>query len=311
MKEKLVKIQDSFNDKKSAADLYWSSAELQRFYRKFRSPMILPKSYFEDTNSIERVQKRYQLRGFQFGNWVTNEDRYDYLAAFYICLFDMQKVLKFKNNNIGLSGSLGVALGSRGVPQALAHYEPNNVVINISRYKREDVLKKEFEMIGKKPPTTIPKDVRFFNTGGIGSFAHEYGHFLDGEFGRFIEPVAKMPWLTGNSRSVSKSRIEYPAKFRMRNIVEDIFETLFWKNGKKTNFHLRLLETKSEYLNYRQEVFARLFEQYIFEKLQKIGIKNKFMTKPKYQRAYYLRPSEIKSVIPLIDQLIVEMRKHV
>lgn len=309
--EQIKKIQDTFNDGSSHADTYWSNSEIQRFYRMFRKPMILPKSYFQDSNSIERVQKLYKLRGFQFGNWVTNEDRYDYLATLYICLYDLNKVLKFKDNNLGLNGTLGIALGSRGMANAKAHYEPVNAVINISRYMREDILKKMMSDFGTKPPDTIPKIARFLNTGGVGSFAHEYGHFLDSQFGMSIEPIKGQHFLTGNTPSTSKTRIEYDSKFVMRNIVEDIFEILYWKNENKTPYQIRLLGTQSKYLNQRAEVFARLFEQYIFTKLERIGIQNSFMVKNKYTKRVYLKPSELNNVIPLMDKLIVEMRKHV
>jgi hypothetical protein len=309
----VTKIQDTFNDKLSKADLYWNNANLQRFYRTFRKPMILPKNYLQDVNSPERIEKIFQIRGFQFGNWVTTEDRFNYLACFYICLFDLNKILKFKKNNLGLSGSLGIALGSRGVPNALAHYEPKNVVINISRYKREDVLKKEFEAWGQIPPKTIPKEVRFIHTGGIGSFAHEYGHFLDGEFGMYTEPFKDVPFLTGRGGSLTKRRIKYPKNLVIRNLVEDLFETLFWekaKTKKKTNFSLRLEKTKSDYLENRQEIFARTFEQYISYKMGKIQIKNLFMVKLKYNANHYLKLDELKKIEPILDKIVSLMRER-
>jgi hypothetical protein len=308
-KDSITKIQDTFNDKKSKADQYWTGANLQRFYRTFRKPMILPTNYVEDVNSVERVSEIFKIRGFQFGNWVTTEDRFNYLAAMYICLYDLQRVVKFNSNNLGLNNRLAIAFGSRGNPGALAHYEPVNIVINISRYKREDVLKKMIEATGTKPPAHIPKEVLFLETGGIGSFAHEYGHFLDGVYGLYSEPKSGLPYLTGKRGSVDKERVEYPATNVLRNLVEDFFQTVFWTaTKKKTKFSLRLEATKSDYLQNRQEIFARCFEQYIDYKLQKIKIKNEFMVKRKYAAKHYLTDTELKKVVPIFDKLISRMR---
>jgi hypothetical protein len=313
MANSILKIQDSFNDAQSTADKYWDTGKIHNFYRKFRNKgtsrtMDLPKTYLQDSNSIQRVEKRYHLRGFQFGNWVTNEDRFNYLAAFYVCLYDLNKVLKFKDNNLGLSGSLGIALGSRGVPRALAHYEPYSLVINISRYKREDVLKAEFEAAGLRAPLEITKETRFFNTGGVGSFAHEYGHFLDNMYGKYTEPVKGTVFLTGNQGSVSKTRIVYTKANKLRNLVEDLFQVMFWNGKLKTNWAVRLETTNSEYLQNRQEIFARTFEQYVALKLNKLSVSNDFMTKKKYQKSHYLNDAEMKKVVPIMDKLILEMR---
>lgn len=307
--EKIKKFQDTFNDGWSKADLYWDSANLQRFYRTFRTPMILPLNYVQDVNSIERVEKMFKIRGFQFGNWVTTEDRFNYLAAMYICLFDMQRVLRFKTSNLGLDNQLAIAFGSRGNPGALAHYEPRNIVINISRYKREDVLKREIEAAGMKAPDHIPKEKLFLYTGGIGSFAHEFGHFLDGVFGQYSEPSDGRAYLTGKRGSVSKDRIAYPKNQVMRNLIEDFFEVIFWKKpGKKSDYAIRLEKSGSEYIQNRQEIFARVFEQYIDLKLKKIKIKNFFITQRKYKPVYYLTDSELRKVVPILDNLISKMR---
>lgn len=310
MKE-INKIQDTFNDKKSNADLHYDSFNIRHFYKKLRRNSDLPQNLNFDIDTAQKIAEIYKLRGFQFGNWVTTEDRYNYLAAFYLCLYDLQKVLRFKNNNLGIGGELGIALGARGVSKALAHFEPANLVINISRYKREDVMKKEIEAWGTPAPANIPKEVRFFHTGGIGSFAHEYGHFLDLYFGRFFDQDKNAVFLTGNSRSVSKERFQYPASSVLRNMMEDLYESIMWKDGKPTDFHLRLKETEDPYINNRQEVFARVFEHYVhYTLLHKYGIYNHFMTKTKYKAEVYLTEKELKRVIYLIDKLIEEMRKH-
>ncbi|MBI2258149.1 MAG: hypothetical protein HYU67_04530 [Flavobacteriia bacterium] len=307
------KINDTFNDGKSTADLFWDKTNTMFFYRSFRKNIDVPKDFILNINDAKKVIERYKLRGFQFGNWLTTEDRYNYIAALFISLYDLNKVLRFPNNNLGLNASLGIALGSRGVPNALAHFEPKNEVINISRYIREDVLKKALENSGVEVPEHIPKNIRFINSGGIGSFAHEYGHFLDLMFGTYTEQHEKYPFLTGPGKSVSKKRINYSSNQPMRILVEDIFQILFYglnPNKSKSNFAYRLEATKNDYLQNRQEIFARCFEQYISHKLlYTYKINNDFMTKPKYKAKHYLSPKEMELIIPLFDKLISLMRE--
>lgn len=307
----VVKFQDTFNDLQSHADQAFSPGQVATFYKEFRNNKDIPKGFAWDQKTPKKIEDKYSLRGFQFGNWVTNEDRFNYLASFYICLNDLQMVMKFKNNNLGLNGSLGIALGSRGVANAKAHYEPSNNVINISRYFREDVLKKKIEEAGMRPPLHIPKKLRFFETGGIGSFAHEYGHFLDYNMGIHIEPSKSAGFLSGPSGSVSRKRIQYPREQVMRNLFEDLFQAVFFENSKESKFNIRLKETKSDYLNNRQEVFARIFEHYVHYKLlTKYGVKNDFMTKKKYSAVVYLTERELLKVIPILDKIVVQFRKN-
>jgi hypothetical protein len=241
---------------------------------------------------------KFGLRGLQFGNWLSNEDKYNYALALYAAFYDMNKVLRFKTSNLGLSEHLAIGFGSRGVPNSLAHYEGDNFVINITRYSRNDRL-------------LIPmsKEKRFLNTGGAGSFAHEYAHFLDNAFGLWSDQIRMSNWLTGDPRSTSKKRINYDRrKNPIRAQLEDVFESMLWtKSGKPSAFQHRILE-ETPYYNYKTEMFARLFEVYISFKLREKGIYNEFLVKRKYNRPVYLTTSEIRALIPKIDKLIELMR---
>lgn len=301
-----TKIQDSLKVGDSRFDRYWQEEGFSEFYRQFRRGVKLPKSYTGIANSSEKVIKKYHLKGFQFGNWLTNDDRYNYIAAFFVCAYDLNKILKFKNSNIGLDGRLGVAFGARGYKGAVAHYESNTRVINITRYKK---YIKDF--FGNVIP--VPKESKFKLTGGVGAVAHEYGHFLDYVFGSDFETHSSVYSLT-NGRSTNRNRIKYTASKKLRNTAEDILELAYWKNPAKkvkSNYIKRIEEfTDKDYFFRRNEIFARLFEQYIGYKLSRIGIKNEFLTFTKYNEKIYLKPSELKAVAPLFDELIKEMRTY-
>jgi hypothetical protein len=199
----MLKIQDNFSDGNSAHDQFWNEASIQKMYKRFRTDAPLWQGIYRSGQFVEKICEIHGLKGVQFGNWLTAEDRYNYLLATHACLFDMNQVLKFKQNSLGLNKSLAVTFGSRGVPNALAHYEGDRLIINLSRYKRSDRLPPELE---------LTKEERFIMTGGVGSFGHEYGHFLDNAFGLHSDQYPGSNWLTTLPRSTSKEKFKYDKK---------------------------------------------------------------------------------------------------
>ena len=288
----------------SRAERWWEDQGFVDLYKYFRKGSI--DNDLKKIADIRDVSKVFHLKGYQFGNWVTHEDRFNYLAALAVCLFDLNRVLKFKNNNLGLDKTLGVAFGARGVKGALAHYEPATKIINMTRYYEASRFDKPTE-----------KKVRFVFSGGVGSFAHEYGHFLDYYFGAKGEPHTRNYALT-NGRSTDPRRITYDRKkMPMRFIVEDILEKAYWDPSKTQDSsyikRIRKEIPSRHYLDYflrRNEIFARLFEQYIGYKLQQMKLTNIFLTKRKYHSVQYMTPTEMKAIVPLFDKLLVEMRKY-
>lgn len=286
--------------------------EIREFYTMFRNGKI-DHRIFIYSKSPENTDKLFNLKGLMFGKWTTKEDRVNYLCLTYLCFMDINKVLKFKDHNLGLSKTLALSFGARGQGSALAHFEPWSNVINITRYWRNDKLIRFMKFLGMSIPDDayIEKRDRFLETGGAGSFAHEYGHFLDYNFGRYIEPSKGANWLTGASRTTAMKIKEPKKAHKMRRLTKKLMDKILLdKDGKPSRYKNRI-KSKGDYLNYRVEVFARAFEQYIAYKLKKLNIKNKFLTDPVYKRYYYLTPQELEPVIPLFDDLVKEMRKHV
>ncbi len=295
-KAKRIKISDSdhFITEGSRADQYWKQHGWNNLFDKMRKGIGIPKGI---TNDIGSISKRFNLKGVGFGNWLSIEDKINYTYSLIYSLYDLNKVLRF-NYNIGL-GMLVVTFGARGRGRALAHYEPDTQYINITRYK------KGFE----------EKEVRFFTTGGVGSFAHEYGHFLDYFAGEYLARDKEYFALT-NGRSLSKSITDTGNK--IRDIADDIMQQIICRKYKQklSNYYLRLLDiiantTKGDYWIQRNELFARAFEVYVSEKLKKQGVRNNLLTEPKYESTVYLRPSEIIPLIPKFDALLSEIRKAI
>lgn len=91
----------------------------------------------------------FGFRGVQFGNWTKDADRQMALNEAYDAFLDMADVLGMSPQAMSLNGELGIAFGARGVGGANAHYEPVEVVINLTK------------------------------TRGAGSLAHEWWHAFD------------------------------------------------------------------------------------------------------------------------------------
>lgn len=106
----------------------------------------------------EMFDKAFGFRGVQFGNWVKqgkgSKDRQTLLNDTYDALHDLSSLIGVPTRALSLDGQLGLALGARGSGKAAAHFEPTNLVINLTK------------------------------TRGAGSLAHEWFHALDNYFSR-------------------------------------------------------------------------------------------------------------------------------
>ncbi len=223
------------------------------------------------------VIRRFALKGFEYGNWMSNNDRYDRLLATRDSLQDLSKVIGSKN--IGLDGAVGIALGARGVSQAAAHFEPTTFMINLTKER------------------------------GFGALAHEYGHALDYFFGTYVDQDRKSCALTFG-RSVS--RYIAPVGGVLRKLANEVVNKVIKEpDGKLSASYRRWVKEKrdSEYWFRRNEIFARTFEQWVQAQCAKKGIKNTFLTQSKYQSVMYLTKADFARVAPLISRLVREMAK--
>lgn len=87
--------------------------------------------------STEELKKAFNFRDIQTGTYVQTDPasakwHVDNLAAGFADLCD---VLGIPDNQISLNGRLALAVGARGHGKALAHYEPVERVINITKMK--------------------------------------------------------------------------------------------------------------------------------------------------------------------------------
>lgn len=98
------------------------------------------------------ILKDFGIRGGEFGNWLSDNERQENLDKSYDAFKDLATALDIIPDSIGLKGKLAVAYGSRGMGDYAAHYEPYKKVINLTKMR------------------------------GAGSLAHEFFHAMDNIF---------------------------------------------------------------------------------------------------------------------------------
>lgn len=288
------------------ADVYWKREGLEVVFspndENVRIGEKIPPTYL--WNDMRYLEDYYGLKAFEFGNWLSQQDRVNYLSGLGIALFDLHKLLGFAPKKISIKGKLSVAFGARGRGKALAHFEPGSFTINLTRYSR--------------PPKEKNRSANFkrvkliLSDGGAGTFAHEYGHALDYFGGLHIERGDTFT-LSGDDSTDTRPN-EHIKKHTLKGLMEKLLFKIFWSNSKATihsPYYQRLIKTtKKKYYLQRNEIFARAFEVYLQYKLSKKKHKNIFLNRVKYSPSLYLTLPEMKKLEPEFDTLINAIKKH-
>jgi len=109
-------------------------------------------------NSTEELKDTFGFRDIQSGNWVLKDKT---SAKFHVenaaaAMMDLSDIVGIDPKSLAFGGRLALALGARGTKGALAHYEPVQRVINITKMK------------------------------GGGSLGHEWFHAIDNILGEVL-----------------------------------------------------------------------------------------------------------------------------
>jgi hypothetical protein len=299
-------------------------------FKPLRTPALTVKRIFNPAKVDqlpEFIIKTYNFGSIEFGNWVNQLRRVDFCLNTIAALYDLQKVLNFRDNNLGLKRKIGLAFGARGYAAAFAHYEPASKVINLTRDRRVD--KAVTDMFGNKL-VDYTKDRDSYERyakklreerSGYGSLAHEYGHALDYILGEFYTKKSRA--LSGGRFTLTSFNNSKTAFNNYNDVLEideyknelekafyDAFTSFLFTNGKPTGFYRRVYtfgEKRGEYWMRLNEIWARIFETYIAYKLSKIGIVNKVLVrdgKGKYR-------SELKNQARNVYPTFGEMQKNI
>ena len=253
-------------------DNYWDVDKLHiNTERVTDDNVLIFQDFLLDTPA---AQKHFKLRSIEYGNWMNQSDRGNFLYGSMLSLFHLSYLFGVSAEKVGLNSRLSIALGARGHGGAAAHYEAMPYsVINITKTK------------------------------GFGSLAHEYGHAIDNIISYYTKTQQKF---ASGGRSTRK-RLDQDV-LENGNYFEQQFELLlnklFWEeNGDKTIFHQNI-EHLPEYWNRRNEVFARTFEAYITYLMGNKGWTNHFLSDSNYSIEYYPSTELLEKVEPLIQDII-------
>jgi len=232
------------------------------------------------TNSLTGFSK---MRGLQYGNSVTDDERKHHLGQAALAMRDLTHTLGLPAEMGSFNGRLGLAFGARGKGRAAAHYEPNLRAINLTRHN------------------------------GSGSLAHEWGHAFDDILGEITR--GKGAFATEHVRNHNMKhetsdheKIYKPLQGLMEKLSGPIRQRMtsdFYKNGRD---HGVSAEKMSSYWLSGKEMFARAFEQYLQNKMQKNGHHNTYLAGG---TDHWLWPSrqEVESLTPHFDELFENFRK--
>lgn len=216
-----------------------------------------------------------ELRAVQWGNSVTDEERKHHLEKSSEALKDLADVLGLPDKMISFNGRLALAIGARGKGTALAHYESQKMIINLTRKS------------------------------GVGSLAHEWGHFLDNILAKthnqgsgFLSVSSKNLRADGEVMAAMKELVSSPAWINFKQLTVDSF-----RDFKARGFKIKNLS----YWTSTEEMFARAFETYVNDKLEKSGRKNTYLS-GKNRGVFWPTQEMIDQMTPAFDKFFEKLR---
>jgi hypothetical protein len=239
---------------------------------------------------------KFEMRGVQWGKSVTDEEREHHLKSLVDSFNDLTGILGLPAEMSSFNGKLAIAVGARGKAGALAHYEGNEKVINLTR------------------------------ASGAGSLAHEWGHFFDhtlcrvSGMGASAGPRSKVLggfWnLTVASEAVYSHVRTNPNPHPTLKAMHSLVTSDTWKQ-----FRLRVGRVAQEqgmsdkehaYWTSTAEVFARCFERHIQGKLHASGRENTYLVglhkAASDPNGLWPTNEEQKALEPLFDSLFESFR---
>ena len=214
--------------------------------------------------SPDQFNDAFGFRGVQFGNYVEGERRQADLNHSFDALMDLAEALGVPPKVLSLDGQLGLAFGARGHGNALAHYEPTQVVINLTK------------------------------KGGPGSLAHEWFHAADHYFSN-LDKTGKTDW-SGRAAAYATEKGSGASAGNLRPEVAEAFQGIrqAMENNGFAERSKTLDAAKSKpYWSKIIEKAARAFESYVIDRLGKSGVTNDYLANVRSESGAYPKAEEL------------------
>ena len=210
----------------------------------------------------DTLRETFGFRGVQYGNWVEQEARTEHMRNAHGALLDLADMMGVEPKQLTHSGALGLAFGARGGGNAAAHYEPDRVVINLT------------------------------HTNGAGTIAHEFAHFFDHQL--TTDPGAwqgsgtktRAPFL---SHGEGRGSVHADVDQAFRDVMDAIHLAPAQPGRyrrQQTQFVQDAEALGKAYWASSHELFARAFESYIEDDLERRERRNTYLvsgTQQKYR----------------------------
>ena len=220
----------------------------------------------------------FGFRGVEFGRATGQKERQTLLNRAFDALHDLADLLGVPTQALSLNGSLGLAFGSRGRGNANAHFEPDSLVINLTRER------------------------------GAGTLAHEWFHALDNYFSRMrgvrYGSMTKMK----EGDAAGNVRAEMVKAFN--KLVMALNASPMAKRSRELDDSLGT----RRYFTRPEERAARAFENYVIAKMQAQGIRNNYLAYvlPEYRSREgqypYLLAEEAAPIEKAFDNLFAKVK---
>jgi hypothetical protein len=114
-----------------------------------KKPAVIGAKVTITDSDPERFRKTFNFRGEQPGEAIPDAELNHHRKYAEMAFHDLADVLGIEPRQVSMNGRLAMAFAARGKGGAMAHYEPAEKVINVTRFA------------------------------GAGTVAHEWGHFMD------------------------------------------------------------------------------------------------------------------------------------
>lgn len=175
-----------------------------------------------DITSSSDLKALIGLNAVQSGNWVLKDKG---SAEFHMtqtaqAMSDMSDVLNIPIHQLGLGGNLSIAFGARGKGGASAHYEPDERIVNITKFK------------------------------GGGSLGHELFHAID----NLIQTLSTQK--IGSTQFMGTENFDQLENLELKDAFKNLVEQMTTKKGFKSNISDRLFKIKQDYFNSEKSVFV-------------------------------------------------------
>lgn len=264
----------------------------------------------------EMFMDAFRFKGVEFGNWVSDgrndKERQGMLNAAYDALHDLAAILNIPTQAVSLNGDLGLGFGSRGHGRFSAHYEPDFLVINLTKTRGAGTLAHEwFHALDhyfqrKRNPSGV--------SNGEGDFITQQpeDYYTDGRYrvsaSRFKELATRTGWKGGDWKLVPGVRVEVSKAFA--DLVRALDASPMAKRARLND------KGKSGYWGSVIERAARAFENYIIGKMTLGGYHNDYLANVLPVESFsrnpnrypYLLPEELAPVSEAFDALFGTMK---